>query len=113
MVRKLKFHEQKLLKKVDLVGFKAESNIRIVEILRRYHIDKREDYTKCVSFLDIPLIFLCWCDVARSFAILARFFCAFCFHEIHSCFIPGTTNSAASVCCKIASCCLRHSICCS
>jgi hypothetical protein len=46
MVRKLKFHEKKLLRKVDLVGFKSESNIRVVEILRRYHIQKREDYTK-------------------------------------------------------------------
>ena len=48
MVRKLKHHEAKLLKKVDLVGFRAESNIRVIEIMRRYHITKREDYTKCV-----------------------------------------------------------------
>jgi U3 small nucleolar ribonucleoprotein protein IMP3 len=46
MVRKLKFHEKKLLKKVDLVGFKSEGNIRVVEIMRRYHVQKREDYTK-------------------------------------------------------------------
>lgn len=48
MVRKLKHHEAKLLKKVDLVGFRAESNIRVIEIMRRYHITKREDYTKYV-----------------------------------------------------------------
>ena len=52
MVRKLKFHEKKLLKKVDLVGFKSENNIRVIEVLRRYHIQKREDYTKFGDALD-------------------------------------------------------------
>jgi len=42
MVRKLKHHEQKLLKKVNFV----EANIKVVEVLRRYHIQTREDYTK-------------------------------------------------------------------
>lgn len=44
MVRALKFHEQKLLKKVDL--YKDERNVRVVEILRKYHVQRREDYTK-------------------------------------------------------------------
>ncbi len=48
MVRKLKFHEKKLLKKVDFISWKAENNIREVQIIRKYHIQKREDYTKQV-----------------------------------------------------------------
>jgi len=43
MVRKLKHHEAKLLKKVDL--YKNEST-REMPILRKYHIQKREDYTR-------------------------------------------------------------------
>lgn len=46
MVRKLKYHERKLLKKVDFISWKADRNIREVQILRRYHVQKREDYTK-------------------------------------------------------------------
>ncbi len=46
MVRKLKYHEKKLLKKVDFISWKCDSNVREVKILRRYHIQKREDYSK-------------------------------------------------------------------
>ena len=46
MVRKLKYHEQKLLKKVDFISWKTDANIREVKILRRYHIQRRDDYTK-------------------------------------------------------------------
>src|SRR4051812_3828160 len=73
MVRKLKYHEQKLLKKVDFlqvnywealfilffsisilthfplsfcVKWKNEDNIREIKIIRRYHLQKREDYQK-------------------------------------------------------------------
>ena len=46
MVRKLKFHEQKLLKKVDFISWKSDNNLREVKILRKYHIQKREDDTK-------------------------------------------------------------------
>lgn len=45
-MRKLKPHEHKLLKKVNIYNWKREQNIREVEILRRYHIQKREDYIK-------------------------------------------------------------------
>eukprot|EP00043_Microstomoeca_roanoka_P007090 m.68596 g.68596 ORF g.68596 m.68596 type:complete len:178 (+) comp13688_c0_seq1:92-625(+) len=41
-MRKLKHHEKKLLKKVDFY----EKNLRAVEIMQRYYIQKREDYTK-------------------------------------------------------------------
>ena len=43
-LRKLKYHEQKLLKKVDFLNWKADGNLREVKILRRYHIQDREDY---------------------------------------------------------------------
>ncbi|XP_002157904.1 U3 small nucleolar ribonucleoprotein protein IMP3 [Hydra vulgaris] len=46
MVRKLKFHEQKLLKKVDFIDWKKDSTLRENKILRKYHIQKSEDYTK-------------------------------------------------------------------
>eukprot|EP00099_Drosophila_melanogaster_P019848 NP_611224.1 uncharacterized protein Dmel_CG4866 [Drosophila melanogaster] len=46
MVRKLKFHEQKLLKKVDFITWKVDNGGKENKILRRFHIQKREDYTK-------------------------------------------------------------------
>ena len=61
MVRKLKYHEQKLLKKVDFLNWKSDANLREVKVLRRYHVQDREDYhaynklcgmvTKMVSML--------------------------------------------------------------
>ena len=44
-MRKLKFHEKKLLKKVDFLSWKNEGNLREIKILRMYHIQRREDYT--------------------------------------------------------------------
>ncbi|KAK5650850.1 hypothetical protein RI129_001879 [Pyrocoelia pectoralis] len=46
MVRKLKFHEQKLLKKVDFISWKADNNLKEVKVLKKYYIQKREDYAK-------------------------------------------------------------------
>ncbi|KAJ3932157.1 MAG: hypothetical protein NXY57DRAFT_1004296 [Lentinula lateritia] len=46
MVRKLKYHEQKLLKKVDFLNWKQDANLREVKVMRRYHIQNREDYHK-------------------------------------------------------------------
>lgn len=46
MVRKLKYHEQKLLKKLDFISWEADNNLHEVKILKRYRIQKREDYTK-------------------------------------------------------------------
>lgn len=43
-MRQLKYQEQKLLKKVDFLQWKNEDNLRVAEILRRYHIQDREDY---------------------------------------------------------------------
>ena len=45
-MRKLKYHEEKLLKKVNLYSWKNESNHKEVSVMRRYHIQGRDDYTK-------------------------------------------------------------------
>ncbi|CAC5372825.1 U3 small nucleolar ribonucleoprotein protein IMP3-like [Mytilus californianus] len=46
MVRKLKYHEKKLLKKVDFISWEVDNNLHEVKIMKKYHIQKREDYTK-------------------------------------------------------------------
>ncbi|XP_044291923.1 U3 small nucleolar ribonucleoprotein protein IMP3 [Varanus komodoensis] len=47
MVRKLKFHEEKLLKKLDLVNWEAASgNLAELRVLRRYRLQRREEYTR-------------------------------------------------------------------
>jgi U3 small nucleolar ribonucleoprotein protein IMP3 len=45
MVRQLKHHEQKLLKKVDFFNYKDDS-IRENQVMRKYFIQKKQDYTK-------------------------------------------------------------------
>ena len=45
MVRKLKFHEQKLLRKVDFYNWEASNNLHEAKIMKKYHIQKREEYT--------------------------------------------------------------------
>ena len=45
-MRQLKFHEKKLLKKVNFLQWKRENNHRELQIVRRYHIQDRDDYTK-------------------------------------------------------------------
>eukprot|EP01113_Clastostelium_recurvatum_P050882 TRINITY_DN9751_c0_g1_i1.p1 TRINITY_DN9751_c0_g1~~TRINITY_DN9751_c0_g1_i1.p1 ORF type:complete len:203 (+),score=20.07 TRINITY_DN9751_c0_g1_i1:58-609(+) len=42
--RKLKFHEQKLLRKVDFINWKSENNIHVYSIIRKYRIQNAEDY---------------------------------------------------------------------
>ncbi|MCJ1223918.1 Small subunit (SSU) processome component [Toensbergia leucococca] len=46
MVRKLKHHEQKLLRKVDFTTYKSDSSHRASSILRRYSIQNPADYAK-------------------------------------------------------------------
>jgi U3 small nucleolar ribonucleoprotein protein IMP3 len=46
MVRKLRHHEQKLLKKVDFLQWRQEHNIHELKVIRRYHLQSREDYEK-------------------------------------------------------------------
>ncbi|KAK9905563.1 hypothetical protein WJX75_002198 [Coccomyxa subellipsoidea] len=45
-MRQLKYHEKKLLKKVDFLQWKNENNQRELQVIRRYHIQDREDYKK-------------------------------------------------------------------
>ncbi|KAH8171357.1 s4 domain-containing protein [Sarocladium implicatum] len=44
MVRKLKHHEQKLLKKHDFISWKQDNEHRDKQVIRRYMIQKPEDY---------------------------------------------------------------------
>ncbi|KAJ4863121.1 uncharacterized protein Triagg1_7054 [Trichoderma aggressivum f. europaeum] len=46
MVRKLKYHEQKLLRKTDFFTYKQDDNHRDKLVRRRYMIQKPEDYHK-------------------------------------------------------------------
>ena len=43
-MRQLKFHEKKLLKKVNFLQWKNEHNHREIEVIRRYHLQDRDDY---------------------------------------------------------------------
>uniref|UniRef100_A0A0X3PJ84 U3 small nucleolar ribonucleoprotein protein IMP3 n=1 Tax=Schistocephalus solidus TaxID=70667 RepID=A0A0X3PJ84_SCHSO len=45
MVRKLKYHEKKLLKKVDFIKWSADNNLHELKIMKKFYIQKREDYT--------------------------------------------------------------------
>jgi U3 small nucleolar ribonucleoprotein protein IMP3 len=45
-MRQLKFHEKKLLKKVDFFSWKDDQNIREASIIRKYLLQDREDYIK-------------------------------------------------------------------
>merc|ERR1739838_538593 len=45
MVRKLKFAEQKLLKHTDFINWKVDNNLQEVKVMKKYMIQKREDYT--------------------------------------------------------------------
>ncbi|KAF2687662.1 alpha-L RNA-binding motif-containing protein [Lentithecium fluviatile CBS 122367] len=46
MVRKLKHHEQRLLRKVDFNTYKSDGDHRDAAIIRRYGLQKRDDYAK-------------------------------------------------------------------
>ncbi|RYO96202.1 hypothetical protein DL763_003329 [Monosporascus cannonballus] len=46
MTRKLKHHEQKLLRKVDFITWKQDNDHRDAAVRRRYMIQKPEDYNK-------------------------------------------------------------------
>ncbi|KAF6071872.1 Ribosomal protein S4/S9 N-terminal domain family protein [Candida albicans] len=46
MVRALKHHEKKLLKKVDFLDWKQDQGHRDTQVMRTYHIQNREDYHK-------------------------------------------------------------------
>ena len=44
-MRQLKFHEQKLLKKFDQLNWKVDNNLQELKVMKKYKIQKREDYT--------------------------------------------------------------------
>lgn len=48
-MRKLKFHEKKLLKKVNFIEYKREGGHREALVTRRYHLTERDDYKKYSS----------------------------------------------------------------
>ncbi|XAR62894.1 hypothetical protein NMG60_11017811 [Bertholletia excelsa] len=48
-MRKLKFHEKKLLKKVDFLEWKREGGHREAHVMQRYHVTGRDDYKKYSS----------------------------------------------------------------
>mmetsp|Transcript_20229 Transcript_20229/g.20339 ORF Transcript_20229/g.20339 Transcript_20229/m.20339 type:complete len:184 (-) Transcript_20229:84-635(-) len=43
-MRQLKHHEKRLLKKVDFYSWKSDQNVREAKIIRKYFLQKREDY---------------------------------------------------------------------
>ena len=40
--------ERKLLKKVDFLQYRKERNVRDIQIMRKYYVQRREDLTKWV-----------------------------------------------------------------
>lgn len=58
-MRKLKFHEYKLLKKADFLQWKREDNLRETRVLRRYHVQNPEvrKFLKCIAVLFSDLFF--------------------------------------------------------
>lgn len=46
MVRQLKHHEKKLLKKVDFLNWKQDQGHRDTQVMTQYNISNREDYHK-------------------------------------------------------------------
>ncbi|KAJ3414496.1 Small subunit (SSU) processome component [Chytridiales sp. JEL 0842] len=42
----LKHHEKKLLKKVDFLQWKSDNSLHETKVMRRYHVQKREEYMK-------------------------------------------------------------------
>lgn len=45
-MRKLKFQEKKLLKKVNFLEWKREEGHREFKVMQRYHVTGRDDYKK-------------------------------------------------------------------
>lgn len=66
-MRKLKFHEQKLLKKVNFLEWKREGGHRETQVMHRYHITGRDDYKK-------------YFPLSSIFFYFYRFLCVYRFH---------------------------------
>lgn len=46
MGRQLKYHEQRLLRKVDFLNWKSDGGHREAQVMRSYHVQNRDDYHK-------------------------------------------------------------------
>ena len=56
MVRQLKHHEQKLLRKVDFASYKQDNNHRDHLVARQYGIQKPEDYHRYNRICGVSVI---------------------------------------------------------
>lgn len=65
-MRKLKFHEKKLLKKVNFLEWKREGGHREAQVMRRYHVTGRDDYKKYNPLIYPPFISACPLCCARA-----------------------------------------------
>ena len=61
-MRKLKFHEKKLLKKVNFFEYKKENGHRELEVIRRYHLQDPKDYHQ---FL-INRVIVCYVETSQK-----------------------------------------------
>lgn len=43
-MRKLRFHERKLLKKVDLVNWELDNNVHVSQVIQRYRLRNQDEY---------------------------------------------------------------------
>lgn len=67
-MRQLKHHENKLLKKVDFLSWKADAGLREVKVMRRYHVQER--YVCIMAHLCLGNCFY----LAKAHAIVDAFF---------------------------------------
>ena len=65
-MKKLKFHEKKLLKKVDFFNWECDTSLHENKIMRKYRVLKREQYTMynklsrlCTFYACLKLIIFC------------------------------------------------------
>ena len=54
MLRPLKHHEKPFLKKTDYLVWKKSLNIREIKVIKRYHLQDREDYSRLVHEKRVP-----------------------------------------------------------
>lgn len=75
MVRKLKHHEQKLLKKTDFITYKQDNGHRDHNVIRRYMIQKPEDYNKYNRLCGVSAF---WFDLLLQLRLSNRNTCSHC-----------------------------------
>jgi U3 small nucleolar ribonucleoprotein protein IMP3 len=66
MLRKLKYHEKKLLKKTDFLDWRKENNLRESAIVAKYGLSDREEYLKvCTIGGSAAQSLTCCCSTTR------------------------------------------------